>query len=75
VNRTGQRRRVGRIYVVRADDGLIVKRVRKNRVGAWQLVSDNPNTQAWPTLPWPGDASVIGDVKWAARTVLVGRSR
>ncbi len=34
VNRTSQRRRVGRIYVVRADDGLSVKRVGKNRAGS-----------------------------------------
>ena len=63
VNQAGQRRRVGRIFVVRTEDGLVVKRVGKDRAGAWQLVSDNPNKQAWPT-----DAPVIGEVKWAART-------
>ena len=68
VNQAGQRRRVGRIFVVRTEDGLVVKRAGKDRAGAWQLVSDNPNKRAWPTVPWPADAPVIGEVKWAART-------
>ena len=68
VNLARQRRREGRIYVVRTEDGLIVKRAGKDRTGAWQIVSDNPNKQTWPTLPWPPDAPVIGEVKWSART-------
>ena len=68
VNQGSQRRRAGRIFVARTDDGLVVKRAGKDRAGAWQLVSDNPNKQAWPTVPWPNDAPVIGEVKWAART-------
>ena len=48
VNQTGRRRRVGRIFVVRTDDGLVVKRAGKDRVGAWQLVSDK---ETWPTVP------------------------
>ena len=31
-------------------------------------MSDNPDKQEWPTLRWPSDAEVIGEVKWAART-------
>ena len=61
-------RLVRHIYVVRTDDGLIVKRAGKNRAGTWQLVSDNSDKQEWPTLRWPNDAEVIGEVKWAART-------
>ena len=68
VNQSSRRRRVGRIFVVRTDDGLVVKRAGKNRADAWQLVSDNPNKQAWPTVAWPIGAPVIGEVKWAART-------
>ena len=63
-----RRRIVGRIFVIRTDDGLIVKRTGKNRAGNWQLVSDNPDKKEWPTLRWPIDAEVIGEVKWAART-------
>lgn len=68
VNQASRRRRVGRIFVVRTADGLVVKRAGKDRADAWLLVSDNPNKQAWPTVPWPDDAPVIGEVKWAART-------
>ena len=63
-----RRRTAGHLYVIRTGDGLIVKRAGKNRAGAWQLVSDNPDKKDWPTRPWPADAEVIGEVKWAART-------
>ena len=43
VNHASTRRRVSRIFVVRTDDGLVLKRAGKDRAGAWQLVSDNPN--------------------------------
>ena len=56
------------IYVVRTDDGLIVKRAGKSRAGNWQLVSDNSDKKEWPTLRWPADAELIGEVKWTART-------
>ena len=68
IDRNRRRRIVGRIFVVRTDDGLIVKRAGKSRAGNWQLVSDNPDKQEWPTRPWPANADVIGEVKWAART-------
>ena len=68
IDRNRRSRLVGHIYVVRTDDGLIVKRAGKNRAGNWQLVSDNPDKKEWPTLRWPNDAEVIGEVKWAART-------
>ena len=48
--------------------GPPVKRAGKSRAGNWQLVSDNPDKKEWPTLRWPADAEVIGEVKWAART-------
>ena len=63
-----RRRTAGHLYVIRTDDGLIVKRAGKSRAGNWQLVSDNPDKKEWPTLRWPADAEVIGEVKWAART-------
>ena len=68
VNLAGRRRRVGRIYVVRTGDGLVVKRAGRDVAGAWQLVSDNPNKHVWPTRPWPPGAEIVGEVKWAART-------
>ena len=68
VNQASRRRRVGRLFVVRTDDGLIVKRAGKDAFDAWQLVSDNPNKHVWPNRPWPTDAVIVGEVKWAART-------
>jgi hypothetical protein len=53
---------------VRTDDGLNVKRAGKNRAGNWQLVSDHPNTQDWPTRLWADTAEVLGEVTWAGRT-------
>ena len=62
--RPGIRRRVDHLYVVINDLGLIVKRAEKDENGQWLLVSDHP---AWEPVPW-GDAQMIGEVKWMART-------
>ena len=56
-------RHKGKIFVVRTEDGLVVKRAGKDPGGRWQLVSDHP---AWPPQPW-ARAMVIGEVKWMAR--------
>ena len=68
VNHASRRRHVGHIFVVRTDDGLVVKRAGRDEGGVWQLVSDNPNKHVWPTRLWPPGAVVIGEVKWAGRT-------
>ena len=68
VNRASRRRREGRIYVVRTDDGLVVKRLGKTRSGNWRLMSDHPS---WRPVSWSKDArwEVIGQVRWMARTL------
>ena len=65
VSRPPRPRRIGRIYVVRTEDGLVVKRAGKDETGRWRLVSDHPE---WPPLPWPPAAELVGEVRWAART-------
>ena len=70
VNRTQCRRRKDRLVVVRTEDGLIVKRLGKNRAGGWLLISDHPDKQAWPTRPWPAAAEIVGEVVWVARTLI-----
>ena len=60
-----RRRRNGRIFVMRTEDGLIVKRVGKDEEGDWQMVSDHPG---WPPAPWPDETELIGEVRWVART-------
>ena len=64
-SRGRKRRRVGRIFVLRTDDGLVVKRAGKDKEGNWQIVSEHP---AWPPTSWPNETEVIGEVRWAART-------
>ena len=49
LDRNRRQRREGRIFVVRTEDGLVVK-----RAGGWQLVSDHPR---WPDAPWPTQLS------------------
>ena len=64
LDRNRRRRREGRIFVLRTADGLVVKRAGKDDYGGWQLVSDHPR---WPDVPWPGDAAIVGEVRWMAR--------
>ena len=55
----------GRIYVVRLEEGLIVKRVVL--LGKrWLLRSDN---SVYQDRPWTEEAVVIGEVKWVGRTL------
>ena len=66
VDRAHRRRRVGRLFVVRTEEGLIAKRAGTDDDGNWLLVSDHPS---WPSVPWPKDAPVIGEVRWKAKTL------
>ena len=65
VDRTRRRRRAGRIFMVQANDGPLVRRMGKDEDGRWQLVRDNPK---WPSIPWSDDMEIIGEVRWVART-------
>ena len=54
-----------RIFVIHTGDGALVKRAaRRGRL--WRLVSDNAN---YEPLPFPKDGRVIGEVRWAGRTL------
>ena len=66
VDRARRRRRTDHVFVVRTDEGLVVKRARRDVGGNWVLASDNPG---WTTVPWPVAAEVIGQVRWMARTL------
>ena len=63
LDRNRTRRHAGHIFVVRTEDGLVVKRAGKDQDG-WRLVSDHP---AWAPVPWPQTAELIGEVKWMSR--------
>ena len=65
VDMTRKRLRSGRIFLVRGEDGITVKRaVREGR--KWILESEHP---AWEPIPWPNSAEVVGEVRWMARTL------
>ena len=52
------------IYVLRNEDGLVVKRVDRNREG-WWVISDNP---AWLPVMLTEETDIVGEVRWQART-------
>ena len=49
----------GHVFVLRTDNEVLVKRLRESENG-WVLMSDHP---AWPDVPCPDDAEVIGEVR------------
>ena len=64
VDRNRKELRNGRIYVMRTEEGLVVKRVKQNAQG-WWLMSDNPT---WAPLFLSEDTDIIGEVRWLGRT-------
>ena len=67
VDRGRRRWRKGRIFVFLTSDGLIVKRADEGETGERLLASDHP---AWAPVVFAGDASILGEVAWTARTLL-----
>ena len=65
VNRGERQRQVGRIYALRTEGGLVVRRAGREGDGRWLLESDHPD---WGPEAWPDEAEVIGRVRWMART-------
>ena len=64
VDRTRRELQPKRIYVLRNEDGLVVKRVDRNRDG-WWVISDNP---AWLPVSLTEETDIIGEVRWCAKT-------
>lgn len=55
------------IYVLRADDNLLVKRLSPNPAARTVSIrSDNPAYPDWPECP-VGDITIVGRVVWAGR--------
>ena len=59
-----KRRREGRIFVLRTEYGLVVRRAGRDEEGNWQTVSEHPS---YPPVPWTDTTETIGEVRWAAR--------
>ena len=64
VNHERKKRVDGRIFVVRTEDELIVKRALYNKEHGWLLASDNADRRSWPMLLWWADARIVGEVRW-----------
>lgn len=66
IDRSRVRLKIGYIYVILTETGLIVKRLGKQK-NIWRLVSDNP---AWEQINLPRNADIIGQVMWTARSLV-----
>ena len=64
VDRSRRKLQPKHIYVLRNEDGLVVKRVDRNRDG-WWVISDNP---AWLPVSLTEETDIIGEVRWSAVT-------
>ena len=54
-----------RIYVMRMEDGLVVKRLGLDEEGRWEARSDNPDWE--PKLLTYG-SDIVGEVRWSGHT-------
>ena len=59
--------RPGKIFVVDAWHGLVVKYADEDEEGNWLLASAH---ESYEPIPFPEDAKIVGQVVWTARTVL-----
>ena len=66
VDRSRTAWRLERIYVVRTDDELVVRRAGEAEDGRRLLVSDH---RSWGVMTWPVGAALVGEVRWVARTL------
>ena len=65
VDRERREPQEGRIYVMRTEDGLVVKRLGLDEEGRWEIRSDCPD---WGVTAMSPGTEIIGEVRWAART-------
>ena len=61
--------RDGSIVVVRIGNQQVVRRLTHDPEAGWLLSNDNPDKVAWPTEPWPENATIVGEVKWLGRAL------
>lgn len=65
VDRKRREPREDHIYVMRTEEGLVVKRLGLDEDGHWEARSDNAD---WPPVPLRFGAEIIGEVRWSAVT-------
>ena len=54
-----------RIFVMRTEEGLVVKRLGLDEEGRWEIRSDSPD---WRITPMSPGTEIIGEVRWLGRT-------
>ena len=54
-----------RIYVMRTEEGLVVKRLGLDEEGRWEIRSDSPD---WQSTLMSHGTEIIGEVRWSAVT-------
>ena len=54
-----------RIYVMRTEEGLVVKRLGLDEQGRWEIRSDNPD---WESHLMLYGTDIVGEVRWSAVT-------
>ena len=65
VNLAQRRRRPGGVFLIRTADGLLVRQIRREDDGGWQIAGNDP-THA--PRAWPAGARIVGQVRWGTRT-------
>ncbi len=66
VDRKRREPQEGRIYVMRTEEGLVVKRLGLDEEGRWEIRSDSPD---WRAMPMSPGTEVIGEVRWYGVTL------
>ena len=56
----------GRIYVMRTEEGLVVKRLGKDEEGRWLALSDNED---WEPKLLNYGSEIVGEVRWYSNTL------
>ena len=53
------------IFVIRTEDGIVIRRAEKDETGNWMLKSDHPACEPEPSR----GSVVIGEVRWMAKKI------
>ena len=65
VDRSRQKLEDGKVFLIHTRDEWLVRRALGHKTEGWLLSSDNRDKKTWPTMPWPEDGGIGGEVRWA----------
>lgn len=56
------------IFAIETDEGLRLKRLLRRVDGTWEIHSDNPDKNQYPSEPYvPNRVAIIGRMRWSAK--------